>query len=416
MVEAAQILTGGKLDPSKISKSPAAVAQRSVQTFVRKRSSKSTQGLDYSDVDFSPRDSVAADSFILAEEVVPADKGVSTAFSNKGKGIADEEARKKRLANLSKSDSEYAKQVAQTMEKSHAEPAPQVPVIGPLPSIKRQRDLDDMIARFSNTEWMILMARVKDFPEVAKEILGADVNDDNFSSRLQALVDKRKSAMSIQRTMEWANKFKGDDLIVEYNKIKSVVEHSPSLRSTPADEVPADTGVSTDESVPADQRVPADQSVPADTSIPAGTCVSAEDDPDAAHTVVPSGLGTIHTLLCHGGIRKTFTTLREILHMVDRQTLIRLYGFVDALSQKQPLDGLALSLWGDLKIILDTLEADFSSLVWQDQHKEYPLEIGVMEQLLDHKLQIEKDPVGNTITTAVQLIQRYLKILWKQSV
>nr|GFC86194.1 hypothetical protein [Tanacetum cinerariifolium] len=80
--------------------------------------------------------------------------------------------------------------------------------------------------------------------------------------------------------------------------------------------------------------------------------------------------------------------------MVDRQTLIRLYGFVDALSQKQTLDGLALSLWGDLKIMLDTLKADFSSPVWQDQHKEYPLEIGVMEQLLDHKLQIKKDPVG----------------------
>nr|GFC20246.1 hypothetical protein [Tanacetum cinerariifolium] len=103
-------------------------------TFVRKRSSKSTQGLDYSDVDFTPRDSVATDSFIPAEEVVPADKGVSIASSNKGKGIS-------------------------------------VPATGPLPSIKRQRDLDDMITSFSNTEWMILMTRVKDFPEVAKEIL-----------------------------------------------------------------------------------------------------------------------------------------------------------------------------------------------------------------------------------------------------
>nr|GEY28859.1 RNA-directed DNA polymerase, eukaryota [Tanacetum cinerariifolium] len=217
MVEAAQILTGGKLDPSKISKSPAAVAQRSVQTFMRKRSSKSTQGLDYSDVDFSPRDS----------EVVPADKGVSATSRNKGNGIAvessvpqrkqtsqeieqerlsmleidrlkaqDEEERKKRVADLSKSDSEYAKQVALTMETSHAAPAPQVPATGPLPSIERQRDLDDMIASFSNTEWMILMARVKDFLEVTKEILGADVNDDNFSSRLQALVDKRKKASS----------------------------------------------------------------------------------------------------------------------------------------------------------------------------------------------------------------------------
>nr|GFB98164.1 hypothetical protein [Tanacetum cinerariifolium] len=239
----------------------------------------------------------------------------------------DEEERQKRLADLSKSDSEYAKQVALTMETSHAAPTPQVPATGPLPSIERQRDLDDMIASFSNTEWMILMARVKYFPEVAKEILGADVNDDNFYSRLQALVDKRKCAMSIQRyraqkakpmtrgesiksmrtyiknmsaayyssdrTMEWANKFKGDDIIAEYNKIKSAVERSttsqgvkrsgptlepgspkkmmstagPSLGSTPDDEVPANTGVSTAASVPADQRVSADKSAPADTRI-----------------------------------------------------------------------------------------------------------------------------------------------------
>nr|GEZ80664.1 hypothetical protein [Tanacetum cinerariifolium] len=292
--KAAQILTGGKLDPSKISKSPAAVAQRSMQTFVRKRSSKSTQGLDYSDVDFSPRDSVATDSSILAEEVVPADKGVCVASSNKGKGIADESS--------------------------------------PLPSIKRQRDLDDMIASFSNTEWMILMARVKDFPEVAKEILGADVNDDNFSSRLQALVDKRKSAMSIQRyraqqakpmtrgdtvkfmrtyiknmsvayyysgrTMEWANKYKSDDLIAEHNKIKSAVEHSTTSQDEPAEES-SFLGRSTRKKSVAKKRT-----TPPSSSIPFST-----DDPDAAHT-----------------------------------TLIRLYGFVDALSKKQPLDGLALSL------------------------------------------------------------------------
>nr|GEX47265.1 ribosome-inactivating protein [Tanacetum cinerariifolium] len=355
MVEAAQILTGDKLDPSKISKSPAAVAQKSV-------------------------DSVATDSSIPAEEVVPADKGVSAASSNKGKGIAvessvpqrkqtpqeieqerlsmleidrlkaqDEKERKKRLADLSKSDFEYAKQVAQTMETSHAEPAPQVPATGPLPSIERQRNLDDMIASFSNTEYRA---------QQAKPMTRGD------TVKFMRIYIKNMSAAyySSGRTMEWANKFKGDDLIAEYNKIKPTVE-GPSLGSTHADEVPADTGVSTDESVPADQRVPADQNVPADTSIPA-------DDPDAAHTVdvtfasddsdeddtphpiitgvhllgwqvVPSGLGTIHTLLCYGGIRKTFTTLREILHMVDRQTLIRLYGFVDALSKKQPLNGLA---------------------------------------------------------------------------
>nr|GFB67425.1 hypothetical protein [Tanacetum cinerariifolium] len=293
MVEAAQILTWVKLDPSKISKSPAAVAQRSVQTFVRKRSSKSTQGLDYSDVDFSPRDSVATDSSIPADEVVPADKGVSVASSNKGKGIAVESSVPQRKQTLQEIKQERLSllKIDRLKAQDEEERKKRLADLSPLPSIERQRDLDNMIASFSNTEWMILMARVKDFPEVAKEILGADVNDDKFSSRVQPLVDKRKSAMSIQRTMEWANKFKGDDLIAEYNKIKSAVERSttsqgvkrsgptlepgspkkmkstagPSLGSTPANEVPANTGVSTAESVPADQRVSADQSVPADT-------------------------------------------------------------------------------------------------------------------------------------------------------
>nr|GFB57779.1 hypothetical protein [Tanacetum cinerariifolium] len=165
--------------------------------------------------------------------------------------------RKKRLTDLSKSDSEYAKQVALTMETSHAAPAPQVPATGPLPSIERQRDLDDMIANFSNTEWMILMARVKEFPEVAKEIL-----------------ERSTTSQGVKRsgpTLEPGSP----------KKTKSTA--GPSLGSTPADEVPADTGVSTAASVPADQRVSADKSVPADTRIPAGPCVSAED----ATTTIP---------------------------------------------------------------------------------------------------------------------------------
>nr|GFC95614.1 hypothetical protein [Tanacetum cinerariifolium] len=58
-------------------------------------------------------------------------------------------------------------------------------------------------------------------------------------------------------------------------KMKSTA--GPSVGSTPADEVPADTRVSTAISVPADQHVFADKSVPADTYILAGPCVSAED-------------------------------------------------------------------------------------------------------------------------------------------
>nr|GFA83414.1 hypothetical protein [Tanacetum cinerariifolium] len=247
------ILTGGKLDPSKISKSPADVAQRSVQTFLRKRSTKSTQGLDYSDVDFSPKDSVATDRFVPTKKVIPADKGVSAASSNKGKGIA-------------------------------------VPTTGSLPSIQRQKDLDDMIARFSNTEWMILMAKVKDFPKVAKEILGADryraqqakpmTRGDTVKYMRTYIKNMSAAYYSSGRTMEWANKFKdvkrSRPILAPGSPKKRKSTTGPSLGYTPADEVPADTGVSTDETVPVDQRVPADQGVPADASIPAVTGVSAD--------------------------------------------------------------------------------------------------------------------------------------------
>nr|GEV74736.1 copia protein [Tanacetum cinerariifolium] len=81
------------------------------------------------------------------------------------------------------------------------------------------------------------------------------------------------------------------------------------------------------------------------------------DDPDAAHTV------DITFASDDSDEDDTPHPIITGVHLLGWQTLIRLYGFVDALSKKQPLDGLALSLWGDLKIMLDTLEVDFSSPV-----------------------------------------------------
>lgn len=49
-----------------------------------------------------------------------------------------------------------------------------------------------MIVGYNNVEWMILMARIKEFPEVAKENLGYDVTDEDFDMKLQELVEKRK--------------------------------------------------------------------------------------------------------------------------------------------------------------------------------------------------------------------------------
>nr|GFB24228.1 hypothetical protein [Tanacetum cinerariifolium] len=372
MVEAVQILTGGKLDPSKISKSPAAVAKRSVPTFIEQ------ERLSMLEIDK-----------LKAQ---------------------NEEERKKRLADLSKSDFEYAKQVAQMMETSHAEPAPQ-----------------------------FIRTYIK------------NMSDAYYSSG---------------RTMEWANKFKGDDLIAEYNKIKSAVERSttsqgvkrsrpilvprspkkmkstagPSLGYTPLDEVPADTRVSTDKTVPADQRVPVDQSVPADASISAGTCVS----PEAATTTIPVNApldkdepaeesSSLKRSTRKKSVAKKRTTppFSSIPFSTDDPDAAHRVHITFASDDSDDDDtphpiitGVHLLGWqvvpsglGTIHTLLYTLEVDFSSPVWQDQHKwrvrswklynfpgvyvlelkdgtvlymlvdrEYPFEIGVMEQLLDHKL------------------------------
>nr|GFC75597.1 hypothetical protein [Tanacetum cinerariifolium] len=122
--------------------------------------------------------------------------------------VQDEEERKKRLADLSKSDSEYAKLVSQTTETSHAKPTPQ-----------------SAIKQSTNPQGV-----------------------------------KRSRPILAPGSPK---------------KMKSTA--GPSLGYTPADEVPANTGVSIDETVPDDQRVPADQGVPADASILAVTGVSTDE-------------------------------------------------------------------------------------------------------------------------------------------
>nr|GFC97485.1 hypothetical protein [Tanacetum cinerariifolium] len=99
-----------------------------------------------------------------------------------------------------------------------------------------------------------------------------DVNDDNFSFRLQALVDKRKSAMFIQRYRAQQAKpmTRGDTVKFMRTYIKNMSDAYYSSGRT----MHGPTNL---------QRVLVDQGVPADASIPADTCVSAE----AATTTIP---------------------------------------------------------------------------------------------------------------------------------
>ncbi|GJV18635.1 hypothetical protein Tco_1367655 [Tanacetum coccineum] len=84
--------------------------------------------------------------------------------------------------------------------------------------------------------------------------------------------------------------------------------------------------------------------------------------------------------------------------MVDRHDLLKLYGMVVKYYENHLVAGVGLMLWGDLQVLMDSQEGDVS----------YPLSVNLMEMMLKHKLEIDKDVVGNDMTTAEQLI-RFIK-------
>ncbi|GKA44559.1 hypothetical protein Tco_0737283 [Tanacetum coccineum] len=159
----------------------------------------------------------------------------------------------------------------------------------------------------------------------------------------------------------------------------------------------------------------------------------------AGWEVISTPLGEINALYMMDQSTKHFTTLREILHMVDRQDLLKLYGLVVKYYENHPVTGAGLMLWGDLQVLMDSQEGGKGFSVWNHQSLwqisswrlytlsnvhvletvsgevlymfadvSYPLSVKLMERMLKHKLEIAKDVVGNDMTTAEQLI-RFIK-------
>ncbi|GKB80796.1 hypothetical protein Tco_0947691, partial [Tanacetum coccineum] len=66
-----------------------------------------------------------------------------------------------------------------------------------LPNVseKRAKELDDLMMRMTETDWLNLMMQVGSNPALAKELLGADVNEGNFIERMTAVKERKKRAL-----------------------------------------------------------------------------------------------------------------------------------------------------------------------------------------------------------------------------
>ncbi|GJV02166.1 hypothetical protein Tco_1335735 [Tanacetum coccineum] len=114
----------------------------------------------------------------------------------------------------------------------------------------------------------------------------------------------------------------------------------------------------------------------------------------AAWEVIPTGLGDVNALYFTDKSSKYFTHLREILHLIDRQDLSKLYG----------MSGLSIAEIVSI-IRFPVLETFTGKILYMFADTPYPLSASLMKKMLKHKLEVEIDGIGNDMTYAMQLSQ-----------
>nr|GEU57452.1 retrovirus-related Pol polyprotein from transposon TNT 1-94 [Tanacetum cinerariifolium] len=235
---------------------------------------------------------------------------------------------------------------------------------------KRQQEVLDSAMYYTEADWIHIMAQVEANASLSKTLLGNDVSEDNFPARMAALIKRKKQAL--------AEKLSTGSVLEEPSP-KRQKSTEASILSVP--EVPQSPVVSSPKSSgtrrkslgrkrltkPKSKLIELDLDADDQTFI---KVVSNEDSEDEAPLLWSALVGW------------------EILHMVDRQDLVKLYGLVVKYCENHPIARAGLILWGDLHVLFDSHEG-----------------VKLMERMLKHKLEIDKDVVGNDMTTAEQLIQ-----------
>nr|GEW56431.1 aminoacyl-tRNA synthetase, class 1a, anticodon-binding [Tanacetum cinerariifolium] len=359
---------------------------------------------------------------------------------------------------------------------------------------QRQQEVLNLAMYYTEADWINIKAQMEANASLSKTLLGDDVSEDNFLARMAALIKRKKQALaeklvkerqdrpmtqaqqrtymrqfvknqscavySIGWSMARVKSFTDDQLKEEFEKIQKAISNiqiqafSRTLKRTgPVFEEPSSKRQkSTKAPIPFVPEAP--QSPVISSPISSGTRrkslgkthltkpksklreLDLDADDQTFIKVITTPLGDINALYRIDRSTKHFTTLRQILHMVDREDLVKLHGLVVKYYENHPVAGAGLILWGDLQVLFDSHKGGKGSFVWQNQHlweirswrlytlsnvhlletvsKEvvfmfadvsYPLSVKLMERMLTHKLEIDTDVMGNDMTTAEQLIQ-----------
>nr|GEU51082.1 JmjC domain-containing protein [Tanacetum cinerariifolium] len=245
---------------------------------------------------------------------------------------------------------------------------------------KRQQEVLASAMYYIEADWINIMAQVEANASLSKTLMGDDVSEDNFPAIMAALIKKQKQALVEKLAKERKDRpmTQGQQrTYIRHFSLKRFKRFYQPFRFKPLADANDQTFIKV---------------------------VFNEDSKDEAPClwsalvgweVIPTPLGDINSLYRIDRSTAHFTTLRQILHMVDRQDLVTLHGLVVKYYENHPVAGAGLILWGDLQVLFDSHKGDVP----------YPLSVKLMERMLKHKLEIDKDVVSNDMTTAEQLIQ-----------
>nr|GEW80394.1 reverse transcriptase domain-containing protein [Tanacetum cinerariifolium] len=343
-------------------------------------------------------------------------------------------------------EAEFSRQQEELAQKAHVERVSFPTAHGTGMFDKRRQELDAAQLIYTEADWLELLAKIATNSALSKQLLGDDVTKENMNERLGMLLLRKRHELA------------------EQSRVPASVPATPSI---PADVL---VHVATS-SAPADISVPAVSPAHAAASVPAEivvhTAESHVDDPLTASEHVsteptvatptpsssriltmtscltllmsarkwPSPLGSIHAYHDMAGHTKHFTTLCELLYMVEKTDLQKLLGAVDKLYQKEESDTFALLLWGDLHVLFQSLDDVDALDFWHNQDSwhirswqlyprtqvyvletvdgrviymfvgvSYPLTVATLERMLKHGLEVPKLLVGGDLTMAEQLI------------
>ncbi|GKD11372.1 hypothetical protein Tco_1191057 [Tanacetum coccineum] len=329
---------------------------------------------------------VPTSSFVPAAETIPARSGTTTATpsspvrdARKGKGVAVEEPtvtqdktfkqleeerlgweaaqrlQAQELADLEKQraeslmqDANLARQMSQDFEMTEDQR-------------KRQQEVLASAANYSDAAWDIILARLQANPDLSSTIFGVNFTDDDFAARMVAL----NQGLLYTLWLDYGLVRKKLSPELAFKKSTTNCASSLKKEGDPDAEHKLCIKYASDEDFVSD----------CDTPVYLYAVVDWE--------LLPTGLGSINAIYRLDNSRKYFISLREILHLIRSWRLYTLSN-VHVL---ETVSGEVLYMFADVS---------------------YPLSVKLMERMLKHKLEIDKDVVGNDMTTAEQLI-RFIK-------